>query len=147
MDYMKLAAETALKEMKEQQGGPFGAVIVRKGEVVAAVGNTVVADMDPTAHAELVAIREACKKLNTLDLSDCEMYATCAPCPMCMSASLWAGLSKIYYASSHEVAAEYGFSSEHVQKYLEGSDTSIAEVVPIENGQDYAYVWTAFSLL
>lgn len=145
MDYMKLAVDVALKEMREKNGGPFGAVIVRKGEVVVAVGNKVVKEMDPTAHAELLAIREACKKLNTLDLSECVMYTTCAPCPMCMGAILWSGLKKIYYASSHDVATAHGFSSKHVHDYLIGKDKSTAELIHVENEQSYDYLWTEFS--
>ncbi|MGX7139554.1 nucleoside deaminase [Enterococcus silesiacus] len=144
---MKLAVDTALKEMKEDNGGPFGAVIVRRNEVVASMGNKVVKDTDPTAHAELLAVREACKKLNTLDLSDCIMYTTCAPCPMCMGALLWSGLKKIYYASSHDVATAQGFSSKHLQDYLDGSDKTIAEVIQVEDEQRYSYLWTDFSLL
>ena len=84
--YLSLAAKETIRGMHEEQGGPFGATVVRNGEVVVSVGNTVMKDMDPSGHAEIVAVREACKKLDTLDLSDCVIYATCEPCPMCVGA-------------------------------------------------------------
>ncbi|WP_338997316.1 nucleoside deaminase [Lactococcus formosensis] len=85
--------------MRRREGGPFGATIVREGQVIAAVGNTMVRDTDPSAHAEMVAVREACQKLGTMDLSDCEIYATCEPCPMCVGVMMWANVKKVYYSS------------------------------------------------
>lgn len=92
--YFKLASEATIEGMKKGHGGPFGATIVRNGEVIAAVGNTMMRDTDPSAHAEMVAVREACKKLDTMDLSDCEIYATCEPCPMCVGVMMWANIKK-----------------------------------------------------
>ena len=83
-------------------GGPFGAVIVLKGTVIAAAGNSVIKDRDPTAHAEVNAIREACRKLRTVDLAGAILYTSCECCPMCYAAAYWARISKIYYAASHE---------------------------------------------
>ena len=93
---MKLGIDKARETMNKNYGGPFGAVIVKNNEVVAIASNTVLKDNDPTAHAEINAIREACKKLNTYDLSNCTLYATGYPCPMCLSAIIWANIKKIY---------------------------------------------------
>ncbi len=93
VDYLQKAVEAAKEDMKNG-GGPFGAAIVKEGQVVVAVGNTVLSDLDPTAHAELRAVRLACQKLGTLNLSDCELYTTCEPCPMCLGAILWANIKK-----------------------------------------------------
>ena len=95
-EYFDLATKATVEGMKRQDGGPFGATIVRNGEVIAAMGNTMMRDTDPSAHAEMVVVREACKKLGTMDLSDCEVYATCEPCPMCVSVMMWVNIF-IYY--------------------------------------------------
>ena len=106
----------AIKKAKENfligNGGPFGAVIVRDGEIVAVAGNCVTSTNDPTAHAEVVAIREACKTLETFDLSGCEIFASCEPCPMCLGAILWARIGKLYYAADRNDAARAGFDDE-----------------------------------
>lgn len=90
-------------------GGPFGAVITRNGEVVATGVNRVTANNDPTAHAEVTAIRNAAQKLGTFDLSDCEIYTSCEPCPMCLGAIYWARLKKVYFANNKEDAKNIGF--------------------------------------
>lgn len=100
-------------------GGPFGAVIVREGEVIAASGNRVVPNNDPTAHAEVMAIREACRKLGTFDLKGCTIYASCEPCPMCLSAIYWAGISKIYYANTKADAADINFDDSFIYDQLD----------------------------
>ena len=92
------------RESVENGGGPFGAVIVKDGQIVAGSSNSVTLDTDPTAHAEVMAIRDACKNLGTYDLSDCEIYTTCYPCPMCLSAIIWANVKKVYYGNSKEDA-------------------------------------------
>jgi len=89
--------------------GPFGAVVVRDGEVVGRGHNRVTADLDPTAHAEIVAIRDACRRLGTFSLAGCEMYASCEPCPMCLAAIYWARLDRLYYAATRQDAANAGF--------------------------------------
>lgn len=94
----------------EAGGGPFGAIIVKNGEVIARNYNRVTNNFDPTAHAEVNTIRDACAKLKTWDLSGCEIYTSCEPCPMCLSAIYWAGISKIYYANTHKDADAIGFS-------------------------------------
>jgi len=94
------------------KGGPFGAVVVRNGEIVAAAGNCVTSTNDPTAHAEIVAIRNACKTLETFDLSGCEIFASCEPCPMCLGAIMWARIDKLYYAADRKDALRAGFDDE-----------------------------------
>ena len=109
-EFMKKALEIATGNASSQGGGPFGAVIVKDGKVVSAAGNTVTPDNDPTAHAEVNAIRNACKELKTFDLSGCVLYTSCEPCPMCLSASYWARIGRIYYAAGRDDAAKAGFS-------------------------------------
>ena len=110
--YMFTAIKTAEENFLSGNGGPFGAVVVRNGEIVAVAGNCVTSSNDPTAHAEVVAIREACKKLETFDLSGCEIFASCEPCPMCLGAILWARIGKLYYAADRDDAARAGFDDE-----------------------------------
>lgn len=112
--YMRLALEEGFKNIASGEGGPFGAVIVRDGEVVACVRNKVLRSNDPTMHAEMVAIRQACEKLGSFDLSDCEIYSTCLPCPMCMGAIFWARIPKLYYGASDSDAAAIGFSDKFI---------------------------------
>lgn len=143
-----LACDATIKGMQEGTGGPFGAALVRQGEIVCAVGNTVLKEMDISGHAEMVAVREACKKLDTLDLSDCVMYATCEPCPMCVAVMLWAGIKTCYYASTHEDAAEHGFSDQHLRDYLDGSDKSPLTMIHLDEGrEDCAQIWEEFRRL
>lgn len=104
--YMQLAIDLAKENVKKGFGGPFGAVIVKNGEVIAQAANSVTSTNDPTAHAEVNAIRQACKKLNTFNLSGCEIYASCEPCPMCLSAIYWARIDKVYVAATKKDAAE-----------------------------------------
>ncbi|MBQ8335173.1 MAG: nucleoside deaminase [Tidjanibacter sp.] len=106
--FMRMAIELS-KQSVERGGGPFGAVIVRNGEVVATGSNSVTINNDPTAHAEVSAIRAACAAEGTFDLSGCEIYSSCEPCPMCLSAIYWAGIGKIYYANTRTDAAAIGF--------------------------------------
>jgi tRNA(Arg) A34 adenosine deaminase TadA len=99
-------------------GGPFGAVIIRNNEIIAVAHNTVTIDNDPTAHAEINAIRIACKKLGTFDLHDCEIYSSCEPCPMCLSAIYWARIPVVYFANTKTDAAEIGFSDNFIYEEL-----------------------------
>src|SRR6201993_2945237 len=107
--FMQRALDIALERMRANQGGPFGAVIVRNGEIVAEGWNEVTSTDDPTAHAEVVAIRRACAALKTFRLSDCDIYASCEPCPMCLGAIYWARLRRVYYANSRAEATQIGF--------------------------------------
>jgi guanine deaminase len=107
--FMQQAIALATENVLSGRGGPFGAVIVRDGEVLAAGVNLVTASNDPTAHAEVVVIRNACKRLHTFNLQGCEIYTSCEPCPMCLAAIYWARLGAIYYGSTAEEAAAAGF--------------------------------------
>jgi len=97
-------------------GGPFGAVVVRNGDVVGAGHNRVTIDNDPTAHAEVVAIRDACRRLGTFQLTDCTLYASCEPCPMCLSAIYWARIPRVVYAADRGDAADAGFDDEAIYR-------------------------------
>jgi tRNA(Arg) A34 adenosine deaminase TadA len=146
--YFALACDATIEGMREGTGGPFGATLVRNGEVVCAVGNTVVKETDISGHAEMVAVREGCQKLNTLDLSDCVMYATCQPCPMCVAVMMWAGIKTCYYASTKLDAADGGFSDQHLRDYLDGTDTSTFDLIHLEEGrEDCAAIWPEFARL
>ena len=118
--FMRIAIEQANKSLEEKDGGPFGAVIVKDGKVIAKGHNQVIASHDPTAHAEIQVIREAAKKLNNFDLSGCEIYTTSEPCPMCYSAIHWARIDKIYYGCTKEDAAEIGFDDALIYEVLQG---------------------------
>ena len=110
--FMLEAIRKAEENILTGKGGPFGAVVVRDGEIIASVGNQVTSTNDPTAHAEVVAIREACKVLDTFDLTGCEIYASCEPCPMCLGAIMWARIDTLYYAADRVDAAKAGFDDE-----------------------------------
>jgi tRNA(Arg) A34 adenosine deaminase TadA len=142
------AADITVEGMRAGTGGPFGATLVHDGEVVVSVGNTVLRDTDPSGHAEMVAVREACRKLGTLDLSGMVMYATCEPCPMCVAVMMWAGITECYYASTRDDAAEHGFSDMHLRRYLDGSDTSTFDLVHLDEGrEECAEIWAEFRRL
>ncbi len=111
--FMLRAIALSRDMMRAGRGGPFGAVVVKDGRIVAEGYNQVTSANDPTAHAEIVAIREACRLLNTFSLKGCDIYASCEPCPMCLSAIYWARLDRIYYANSREDAARIGFDDAH----------------------------------
>ena len=117
-DFMRKAIALAVENVKNG-GGPFGAVIVKDGEVVATGVNRVTANNDPTAHAEVSAIRAACIKLGTFDLTGCEIYTSCEPCPMCLGAIYWAHLDKIYYGANQLDAAEIDFDDSFIYRELE----------------------------
>ncbi len=112
--FMLRAIALSRDMMRAGRGGPFGAVVVKDGHIVAEGYNQVTSANDPTAHAEIVAIRETCRLLNTFSLKGCDIYASCEPCPMCLSAIYWARLDQIYYANSREDAARIGFDDEHL---------------------------------
>ena len=119
-EHIKAAIDEAMKGVALNHGGPFGAVVVHNGAVLAAGHNNVVALSDPTAHAEVNAIRAACRKLGRFDLSDCELYTTCEPCPMCYAAAWWARIPTIYYGCSRDDAAAIGFDDAAIYDDLEG---------------------------
>ena len=111
--FMKKAIDLSIENVKNG-GGPFGAVIVKDGEIIAASSNSVTSDNDPTAHAEVNVIRLATKKLGRFDLSDCEIYSSCEPCPMCLGAIYWARLDKLYFANNKEDAKNIGFDDSFI---------------------------------
>ena len=116
---MLRAIELAKQGMLAGNGGPFGCVIVKDGEVIGQGSNMVLKTKDPTAHAEVVAIREACKNLDNFQLDGCEIYTSCEPCPMCLGAIFWARPAKVYYACSKEDAAEAGFDDHFIYQEIE----------------------------
>ncbi|NLI57595.1 MAG: nucleoside deaminase [Clostridium sp.] len=118
--FMKEAVEEALKGVRENHGGPFGAVIVKNGEIISKAHNEVIKNNDPTDHAEMMAIREASKKLERFDLSDCELYTSCEPCPMCFAAIHWAKIKKVYYGCTREDAASIGFDDNYIYDVIKG---------------------------
>jgi tRNA(Arg) A34 adenosine deaminase TadA len=107
--FLREAIRLSIEKMEADEGGPFGAVIIKDGEIVGRGWNQVTSTNDPTAHAEIVAIRDACARLKTFSLAGCEIYTSCEPCPMCLSAINWARLDRIYYAATSEDAAGIGF--------------------------------------
>lgn len=115
---MREAIEMALRGVQSGSGGPFGSVVVRDGAIVGRGENRVTSTNDPTAHAEVVAIRDACQRLGTFDLSGCEIYASCEPCPMCLAAIYWARIGRLYYGCSAQEAAELGFDDEVIRREL-----------------------------
>jgi guanine deaminase len=115
---MREAIRLSFETMRNNTGGPFGAVVVKDGKIIARGYNKVVSSNDPTAHAEIVAIREACKALNDFQLTGCEIYTSCEPCPMCMSAIYWARPDKVYYANSKVDAANIGFDDDFIYQEL-----------------------------
>lgn len=122
-DFLKAAAVEAKAGSLKGDGGPFGAVIVDKDGCVVSIGhNEVLTSHDPTNHAEVVAIRKACKKLKTHDLSGCVIYSSCEPCPMCLSAIIWSNIKVMYFGATRYDAAEAGFRDDAIYKYLNGEN-------------------------
>lgn len=113
-DYLIAAFDEAYAGMRANKGGPFGAVIVRNGSIIGRGSNLVTSANDPTAHAEIVAIRDACCHINHFSLADTAIYCTCEPCPMCLAAIFWAGIKDVFYCSSRNDAGSIGFSDEHI---------------------------------
>ena len=127
--FMQIAKENADKGILNNEGGPFGAVIVDENNNIISTGNNQVLNQkDPTAHAEIVAIREACKKLNTYDLSNCTLYTSCEPCPMCLSAIIWANIKKVYYGCTKHDADKIGFRDDIIYQYLKGEKTDLIDL-------------------
>lgn len=135
-EFMKEAIRIAVENVENKTGGPFGAVVVKEGKIIASSGNTVVPDNDPTAHAEVNAIRKACRGLKSFQLTGCEIYSSCEPCPMCLGAIYWARPKAVYYACTKEDAAEGGFDDSFIYKeiVLDGSRRFIPFVNQKEEG-------------
>ena len=117
--FMREAIRISIENVQSGKGGPFGAVIVKDGEIIAHGKNEVTGSNDPTAHAEIVAIREACQKLDSFQLAGCEIYCSCEPCPMCLGAIYWARPDKIYYANTKEDAARINFEDDFIYAELD----------------------------
>lgn len=119
-------------ESVERGGGPFGAVIVKDGMIVAGSANSVTIDLDPTAHAEVNTIRKACRQLGTFDLSGCVIYTSCEPCPMCLGAIYWARLDRIYYANNRKDAADIDFADNFIYEELDKTlDNRTVPIIPL----------------
>jgi tRNA(Arg) A34 adenosine deaminase TadA len=116
---MQRAIELAIENVRARGGGPFGCVVVKDGRILAEGANSVTATNDPTAHAEVVAIRKACAALGSFQLDGCEIYTSCLPCPMCLGAIYWARPARVYYASSDRDAADAGFDDSFIYRELE----------------------------
>ena len=114
--FMREAIRLSLQAMRRGKGGPFGAVVVRNGKVVGRGFNQVTSTNDPTAHAEIIAIREACKRLKTFQLEECDLYTSCEPCPMCLSAIYWARLGRVFYANTRQDAAKIDFDDAFIYR-------------------------------
>ncbi len=118
---MARAIQLSIEGVRSGQGGPFGSVIVKDGKIIAEAANQVTSNNDPTAHAEVLAIRKACESLRCFELKNCELYTSCEPCPMCLGAIYWARLSRIYFANTAEDAAKIGFDDSFIYSELKQS--------------------------
>ena len=127
-EFMKEAIDLSESNLTNKYGGPFGACVVKDNEIVGRGVNMVIKNNDPTAHAEVTAIRDACNRLNTYDLSDCVLYTSCYPCPMCLSAVIWSNIKTVYYANTKEDADDIGFRDEFIYDYLKSFDESVLKL-------------------
>ena len=128
--FMRAAIRLSLSKMRANCGGPFGAVVVRQGKVVGRGWNQVTSTNDPTAHAEVTAIRDACRRLKTFQLDDCELYTSCEPCPMCLAAIYWARFKKVYYANTRKDAAKINFDDDLI--YREVAKPISKRIIPMK---------------
>ena len=129
--FMLEAIALSHKGIQQNEGGPFGCVIVKDNVIVGRGNNQVTGTYDPTAHAEVVAIRDACKNLNTFQLDDCEIYTSCEPCPMCLGAIYWARPKKVYFANNRKDAADIGFDDSMI--YDEITKPAEERIIPLEH--------------
>lgn len=121
--FMGRAIQLSVENVRSGRGGPFGAIVVRNGTIIGEGTNQVTSTNDPTAHAEMLAIREACKKLGVFSLESCEIYASCEPCPMCLAAIYWAHLTRIYFANLAEDASKIGFDDSLIYREIAQSQS------------------------
>jgi tRNA(Arg) A34 adenosine deaminase TadA len=117
--FMKEAVDMAIKGMENNEGGPFGCIVVKDGKIVGRGNNKVTSTNDPTAHAEISAIRDACKNLNSFQLDGCTIYTSCEPCPMCLGAIYWARPDKVFFGSNKKDAADVGFDDDFIYKEID----------------------------
>lgn len=135
-EYMKKAIDNARNGILKNEGGPFGAIIIDKeGNIIADGNNKVIIENDPTAHAEIIAIREACKKLKTYDLSDYILYTSCEPCPMCLSAIIWANIKEVYYGCTKDDAKKIGFRDDYIYKYIKGEIKDVLNMKKLDRDE------------
>lgn len=137
---MQLAKKLAEENLKTNQGGPFGACVVQNGKIIGKGSNQVLVHQDPTAHAEIMAIRNACQTINSYDLSGCELYTSCYPCPMCLSAIIWSNIKVVYYGNKKEDAAQIGFRDDFIYRYIENlssnkSDDSALQLIEMDRDE------------
>lgn len=145
-EFMALAAQEADSNLQTNEGGPFGAVVIKDGEIIGRGHNRVLINHDPTCHAEIEAIRDACRNLNTHDLTGCTLYTSCYPCPMCLSAIIWANIKKVYYGNTAKDAADIGFRDDFIYKFIENNckDSKVLELT--QNDRDITIkTFNAFS--
>ena len=134
--YMEIAKNKSIDGFRNNEGGPFGAVITDKqGNIIAEGNNQVLCSNDPTAHAEVVTIRKACKKLNTYDLSDYILYTSCEPCPMCLSAIIWSNIKDVYYGCTKDDAASIGFRDDAIYQYLKGESKDLINLKQLDRDE------------
>ena len=130
--YMEIANDLAKENLITNDGGPFGACIVKDDKIIGKGNNKVLKNNDPTAHAEINAIRDACKNINSYDLSGAIIYTSCYPCPMCLSAIIWANIDKVYYANTKEDADRIGFRDEFIYDYIKGNNNDVLKLEYID---------------
>jgi len=126
--WMQIAFDEAVEGMLKDEGGPFGAVILKDGEIIAKAHNEVLKSHDPTAHAEINAIRKASQALETFDLSECVLYTSCEPCPMCLGAIFWARIKKVYYGATKDDASRGGFNDSHFYELIEKNELPLEQL-------------------
>jgi len=141
-EFMRQAIELATENVRSGRGGPFGAVVVKDGAVIASAANVVTATNDPTAHAEITAIRKACAALKTFSLAGCELYTSCEPCPMCLAATYWARCKAIYYGCTAADAAKAGFDDAYLYDEMK-KPLAEREIPIVKLCEDEA--WKAFA--
>lgn len=126
-EFMKIAKDLASDNLRTNEGAPFGACVVKNGVIIGRGKNQVLSSNDPTAHAEVMAIRDACKNISSYDLSECELYTSCYPCPMCLSAIIWSNIKKVYYGNTKEDAKNIGFRDDFIYEYINNLTKNIQD--------------------
>lgn len=134
-EYMKLAKDLSLENLKTNAGGPFGAVIVKDNKIIGKGSNNVLKNNDPTAHAEIMAIRDACNNIGSYDLNGCILYTSCFPCPMCLSAIIWSNIKEVYYGNTKEDAEKIGFRDNFIYEYLKEFSTDTITMKQIDRDE------------
>ena len=133
--YMQVAKELADSNLTTNHGGPFGACVVKDGAIIGKGSNSVLLNNDPTAHAEVMAIRDACKNINSYDLSECELYTSCYPCPMCLSAIIWANIKTVYYGNTAKDAGDIGFRDDFIYDYLKNNTDGVIKLNSMDRAE------------